>query len=345
MTRREHARRRAPAVAALALALVALPVTLARLLGPLGLDTVTPGAQLAGLAPLAGCVLAVALLLLVASLLPRPPAGRGRGARRAGALGALVLVAALVLHAGWALGPLVGGPRAGEGTTGVQLRVLALNARFGNAEAAPVVRLVVEHDVDVLAVTELTPRLRDALREAGLDRVLPHAVVEVDDGPLGSGTFSRWPLQELAAPDTTFTTVRARVAVPGVPAGVVLTTVHTWPPLPGRTDRWQRDHELVREVVATDPAPRVVAGDLNATPDHSLFRRLLDEAGLRPVGDPSPWDPTWPSDQRLGPFLRLDHVLVDDEVSVPGRREHLRVPGTDHLAVLATVEVGPAPAG
>lgn len=322
---------------ALVLLVVAAPVTLARLLGSVGLDTVTPWVQLVGLTPLAGAVLLVALAAAVVA-----PAGRRL---------VVVLLVAVALHAGWALAPVVSdrldrpdrsGAEPGR-HDGAGLRLLSVNARFGNADADAVVALVRGLDVDVLALQELTPGLARDLERAGLPDLLPHAVSVRAPGARGSGTFSRWPLTDLGAPPTTFTTVVTRVAVPGVPAGVTVVNAHTWPPLPGTVERWRRDHDLLRGALADLPSQVVVAGDLNATRDHSTLRHLLRSADLAEVPDGRVWSPTWPADQPFPALLRLDHLLAGPGVGATGTATAHRVAGSDHLAVVADLGVDASP--
>ena len=74
---------------------------------------------------------------------------------------------------------------------------------------------------------------------------------------------------------------------------------------------------------ATDPEVQdqpgyvVVVGDFNATMQHAPFRDLLD-TGLRDAhlerGDG--WAATFPADRSFPPVLRIDHVLVGDDVEV-----------------------------
>jgi endonuclease/exonuclease/phosphatase family metal-dependent hydrolase len=83
----------------------------------------------------------------------------------------------------------------------------------------------------------------------------------------------------------------------------------------------------------------VLAGDFNATLDHSPLRGLLgrgyDDAaeitgdGLRP---------TWPAADAWRPPVTIDHVLVSGGIGVQ-RYETFTVSGSDHRALLAHVVV------
>ena len=49
---------------------------------------------------------------------------------------------------------------------------------------------------------------------------------------------------------------------------------------------------------------------------------------------------SWPADRRYPPLVDLDHVVVDEGMRVDDVGL-VAVPGTDHLAILATVQVVP----
>jgi endonuclease/exonuclease/phosphatase family metal-dependent hydrolase len=108
----------------------------------------------------------------------------------------------------------------------------------------------------------------------------------------------------------------------------------------GQADIWQRELALIRQTLAGVDGPQVVAGDFNASRDHRPFRDLL-AAGFRDCADSSPhrsWPGfTWPTDRRMPPVMRLDHVLVSRTATVRMARA-IRVPRTDHHGVLAAIE-------
>ncbi len=88
-----------------------------------------------------------------------------------------------------------------------------------------------------------------------------------------------------------------------------------------------------------------VLGDLNATLDHAPLRRLVD-AGWRDAVELANGGflPTWPSHGEYSPFpgpvVAIDHVMVDDGLTVT-EVDTVDIPGTDHRGVVATL----APAG
>jgi endonuclease/exonuclease/phosphatase family metal-dependent hydrolase len=227
---------------------------------------------------------------------------------------------------------------AGPLPDGTRLRVATVSLRLGLVAPGPVLELVRRHDVDVLAVQELTPRAEAALRAAGIDELLPHAhVLPARPGRVPSASGAVW---------TRFP-VRSRGEVPGgfeqptvrLPGGggppVEVTSVHTVPPAtsPAAVRGWASD-------LAALPAPapdvlRVLAGDFNATFDHAALRAVLrlgyDDAA-RATGRGSAW--TWRPLRLPFPRLVLDHVLVDPRITVASV-DVVPVAGSDHRAVVA----------
>ena len=196
------------------------------------------------------------------------------------------------------------------------------------------------HNVDVLAVQELTPRMVSRLAAAGLAQLLPFSHLDSRPGSAGTGLWARWPLTPLpSVPDLAFAAPRARID-PSGGRPVTLTAVHSHAPMRGRADIWQRELALIRHTLATVDGPQVVAGDFNASRDHRPFRDLLAAGFLdcADSGQSRSWPGfTWPAARGMPPVMRLDHVLVSQTATVRMTRA-IRLPDTDHYGVLATIE-------
>jgi endonuclease/exonuclease/phosphatase family metal-dependent hydrolase len=331
------------ALAALLLTAVALPPLLARLTGGH-----RRGPQLAALAPVAAVLvaaftawwLAVSLAIPAAVLLvwQLPPPGPRPGPGAAGA-----------------------GSGGGPETARLTVRVLSVNARGGVADPATLLQIVRRHEVDVLAVQELTPDLASRLTADRLAGVLPFAELDPRPGSSGAGLWARWPLTPLPpVPGMVAAAPRARIEPrPGMP--VTLICVHPKAPMRGRAEEWQRDLERLRDALITAAEPQVVAGDFNASRDHRAFRELLAAGFLdcADVGRRRPWPGfTWPATldfdvsrvhrpvqgwlrtRKMVPIMRLDHVLVTRAAATVREARVIPVPGTDHHAVLAVTEFG-----
>ena len=227
--------------------------------------------------------------------------------------------------------PEAGGPR---------LQVLTLNLFAGQADADAVVARVRAVAADVLFAQELTDEVATRLKQAGLDDLLPHSTLDLRGGPRGSGIYSRFPLAE--GPLVPYAHAAQPTALLTLPGGetVELICVHPCAPTRQRAGvaRWRRE---LGGLPAPGGRPRVVAGDFNATLDHSAFRDVLrlgyaDSARQTGKG----LVPTWGLPGR-GAVLTLDHVLVDRACAVLGCSVQA-VPGSDHRAVYAEIQLSAA---
>ena len=232
------------------------------------------------------------------------------------------------------------GPSRESGSAPTMLRLFTINARGGAADPAAILRILRSHNVDVLAVEELTPRMVSRLAAAGLAELLPFSHLDPRPRSPGTGLWARWPLTPLPpVPDLTAAAPRARIEPPGR-RPVTLTAVHPLAPMHGHAGIWQRELALIGQTLTTCDEPQVVAGDFNASRDHRPFRDLL-AAGFRDCADTSQrrsWPGfTWPADGGMLPVMRLDHVLVSRTATVRMARA-IRVPRTDHHGVLAAIE-------
>ncbi len=317
-------------LAALIFMALALPPLLARLTGG---HPPSPVPQLAALAPVAVVPATVAVIIAAAT------------ARWLAVLFAIPAVILLI----WQLpprrrisyqDPAEPSRESGSALTMVRLRLLTVNARGGAADPAALLRTLQRHNVDVLAVQDLTPHMVGRLAAAGLGQLLPFSHLDPRPGSADTGLWARWPLTPLPpVPGLTEAAPRARINPPGGQP-VTLTAVHPLAPMHGHADIWQRELALIQQTLATIDEPQVVAGDFNASRDHRPFRDLL-AAGFLDCADSSQsrsWPGfTWPAAGGMLPVMRLDHVLVSRTAMVRMTRA-IRLPHTDHHGVLAAIE-------
>jgi endonuclease/exonuclease/phosphatase (EEP) superfamily protein YafD len=100
-----------------------------------------------------------------------------------------------------------------------------------------------------------------------------------------------------------------------------------------------RDSQLDRiaELLGTTPRPRILAGDLNATPWSAPVASLRSRTGLEIVGGGPGATGTWPTWLPM-PRVHIDHVLFDRSIRV--RAHHVGPDiGSDHLPVLVDLEL------
>jgi endonuclease/exonuclease/phosphatase (EEP) superfamily protein YafD len=246
--------------------------------------------------------------------------------------------AATVAGAATLLLALVVLPRAvGDGTVEAgdreTLSLLSANVYRGKADPEALVALVDRYNVDLLAIQELTPKFARQLREAGIGRRLPEAIVEVQQGAAGGGIYSRLPIRPLGTGSSSF--FRQPRAELRLPDGRRVRLVDVHPLTPGRTgiDAWE---DSLGDMPATGGGtPWILLGDFNATLDHSRLREVLDR-GYQDAGAIAGQglEPTWPNDGSLGPMITIDHVLADGRLGVVDYSVE-DLPGSDHRPVRA----------
>ncbi|SFE64141.1 Uncharacterized conserved protein YafD, endonuclease/exonuclease/phosphatase (EEP) superfamily [Actinopolyspora alba] len=225
---------------------------------------------------------------------------------------------------------------------GNSLNVLSANVYFGEADAEQLVRLVRQNDVDVLSMPELDSGMVNELRRAGLFETLPHRVLTPESDGDGSGIVSRYPLRELSlASNTTMRQPSALIDLPGQ-RDVQYVAAHPVVPVGGDTTAtWKREiTTLPAPTTGGDQSVRILAGDFNATLDHTPLRKLLGRGysdAAEVTGDGL--TPTWPELGRpWAPPVTLDHVLVSGDTAVHDYRT-FEVDGTDHRAVFAHLTI------
>jgi endonuclease/exonuclease/phosphatase (EEP) superfamily protein YafD len=104
-----------------------------------------------------------------------------------------------------------------------------------------------------------------------------------------------------------------------------------------RTAAWREDLAVVSQWCRARVAP-IVAGDLNATLDHSALRATLHRCRSAATGTGRGLAATYPSSLPRALGIQIDHILVPSGTTT-SRFEVLDVAGSDHRAVLARVRL------
>lgn len=311
-------------VAAGVLTVLALLATLPDRLG--GLDRFTPFAQVVAFRPLV--VAAVGLLGLVALVIT---AMRRRWWPFAAGLLAVAITGAALL-----VPRLVAAPPP---TGGQPLTVLTFNVYQGRADPAAVTALIAAERPDLVSLPEAGVRYRD--RIAPLVAPLGYRA-QASSQP---GEQDKWGVtllvsDRLGAVDVTVgtsTDIPYLQATGGGLGALRFVAMHTRSPVPERIDRWRADLAQLPHWCAGQ-TPAVVAGDLNATFDHSLLRTgavgCVDAADQRGAG----LTPTWGPWRKASVGPQIDHVLAT--TGIAAESVQIRdLPTSDHRAVLARLRV------
>ncbi len=252
------------------------------------------------------------------------------------AAAAVTVIAAAVLVA--LVIPRAVGESAEPG--GNTLRVMTSNMFLGGASAEALIELVAEHEVDVLSVQEVTPRLATRLEAAGIADELPHQLLAPGSESSGGALYSRLPLREIRdVPSSLAGPLPAGSIQPAQGPAVSVYVVHPPPPIDGtRVAELAADLETIPSAGGSEQLT-VIAGDFNSTIDNAALRDVLargyiDAAETTGAG----LIPTWPAGRVFPPQVTVDHVLVDERASMTNT-QIFNIAGSDHRAVLAELSL------
>lgn len=227
-------------------------------------------------------------------------------------------------------------------------RLMTLNTRNGQADAAQIVQTVREQHVEVLALQELNSSMISRLNEAGIRELLPYSVVASTSSSDNGGVNGLWG----AAPMSERTGDLIPIEASSIPAasidfdGTVIRfgSVHPFSPRPSNQGLWDRGLGSISQL-REDDHTFVLMGDFNATWDHASFRYLLGGRFVDAGESAGEWfHMTYPANKRLFGWIpvpaavEIDHIVHDRSVVV-GDLDAVTVSGSDHKALLGTLEV------
>ena len=223
-------------------------------------------------------------------------------------------------------------PETTPRVTVVMSNLLYENDRIDEAAAT-----LLSVDADLLAIVEYNPTAAAALAAAGVSDRFPYRSELPRNDRTGIVLFSRLPIVEsVVAPIGNQLGIDATIDVNGTATRVLV--VH---PAPGTVQsdvaRWSDDLATIGRTAAASDLPTIVVGDFNASRWHPPFRHLLG-TGLTDLHEQlgKGWSRSWPANQVLPPFVRIDHLLMRNGI-VGVAVLDLEVPGSDHRGFVATV--------
>ena len=258
---------------------------------------------------------------------------------------AIFVVVSLAIQVSWYYLGSTGG-RAPQADGHTEIRVFASNIFKGQADPEAFVRLAIDN-ADVITVAELTPDSVRGFRQAGLEQVFPYSHLMPSVGGGGIGMWSRYPLTAVSVPRHRAVVMpAARLSVPGVAIKPVLASTHVMSPVAGDENTvadWGEGMAAAKAQLgnfaqAAGAGTVIVGGDYNSTPDMRQFRDLLTD-GYRDAVEESGagFAPTFPADASIPPLITIDHVLTRNAVAKSVKV--VSVPGSDHLGLVATIQV------
>ncbi len=222
-------------------------------------------------------------------------------------------------------------------------RVMTCNVYKGGASARDIVDTVRDERVEVLALQETTEPFLKELANAGIYDYLPYSTVaSANHKYYSNALFSASPLGSPA--DAEFDSSAsdmpgATISFAGGALPVRFVSVHTTSPTTDTWDQWRTSIDEMDVLRSRNDVRYVLMGDFNATTDHAPFERLLGNRfhdAVQTSGHGFAF--TWPMNYRFVPAgAGIDHIVTERDVKV-GQVKTVRIPGSDHKALLATLE-------
>ena len=213
-----------------------------------------------------------------------------------------------------------------------QIRVASLNVLTSNLQTDSVLRFIAENDPDVVFLMEVDDRWAAAIDSLSLE--YPHHRVIPRSDNFGAALYSKLPFESCETHEfgsATLPSIVARLVLDGSTITVVGT--HPLPPT-APVNSSLRDQQLaeVATYLAEAAEPKVLIGDLNATPWSVPFRNLIAKSRLIDSGLGRGVRGTWPVGSLL---LRIpiDHCLLSPDIAVL-RRVIGRDIGSDHFPLV-----------
>lgn len=218
------------------------------------------------------------------------------------------------------------------------LRVAFANVHVSSEDPSRLLAWLAREPVDVLAIGELSPGFADALSHAA-PAALGHRSLHPQPTPWGIGLLSRYPLRDVRLLPGRDGVPRLEATIDLDRSAVRLVVLHPKPPMTAAM-LLERDRAVAVVASARDTRPRIVLGDLNATP----WSRPLQDAADGDLLRATTLAPTWPAHWTLRPGIPIDHVLASPQWAVRTTGIGPDI-GSDHRPVRAELRwrAGPAP--
>jgi len=220
-------------------------------------------------------------------------------------------------------------------------RIMTLNTKEGNASATDIVRIVREEHVEVLALQEVSQDLLNNLQAAGLYDILPYNIMSAASAQDNGGLNGVWTMAPMSNPSQSLLPIETSQ----MPAGTIqigdkqvrFVSAHPNSPTRGKQSLWSEGLGTIGDLKNYDWT-YVVMGDFNSTWDHPRFRALLGDRFVD-AGEQAGegYHFTYPGNSKIPPVIEIDHIIHDKGVTVADL-ETVTVPGSDHRALLATLE-------
>lgn len=223
-------------------------------------------------------------------------------------------------------------------------RIMTLNTLNGAASAEEIVQLCKEKNVEVLCLQELPLDMVQELEDAGISEVLPYSVVSEGASAISNGgrngIWTAAPISDVSRnllPIDTSSMPAATITIGSQTVRVV--SVHPNSPVRGAQDLWDEGLSVIGSLSGYSHS-YLIMGDFNSTWDHARFRELLGDTFVDASEQSGEgFHMTYPSNSVIPSLIEIDHIVYSkDSGIVVSSLETVEISGTDHKALLATLE-------
>lgn len=223
------------------------------------------------------------------------------------------------------------------------LRLMTLNTLNGRVSASKVVDVVRTQKVELLALQEVSQGFLQELSDAGIHDLLPYSVLGSSGRSDNGGINVLFSATQMSDQNTSLLPIETS-AMPAGSLAIGGTTVrfvsaHPNSPHKGGQGLWSEGLTTIAKL-ANYRHSYVILGDFNATWDHARFRELLGSSFVD-AGEQAGegFHMTYPANSTIPPLIEIDHIVYSRDVGLyVGDLQTINVAGSDHLALLATLE-------
>ena len=223
------------------------------------------------------------------------------------------------------------------------LRLMTLNTLNGRVSASKVVDVVRTQKVELLALQEVSQGFLQELSDAGIHDLLPYSVLGSSGRSDNGGINVLFSATQMSDQNTSLLPIETS-AMPAGSLSIGGTTVrfvsaHPNSPHKGGQGLWSEGLTTIAKL-ANYSHSYVILGDFNATWDHARFRELLGSSFVD-AGEQAGegFHMTYPANSTIPPLIEIDHIVYSRDAGLyVGDLQTISVAGSDHLALLATLE-------
>lgn len=224
------------------------------------------------------------------------------------------------------------------------ISVLYANIYGGNLELDALAQVISFQRADLIGLLELSPEVEEKLAPALSG--YSHKILLPRLDHYGLGIYSSFPIinepSSIAAIDSFGENLQpALMVVLDAPQGKFnFTLLHLSPPKDNHS--LIRNTKLIRRIASEirkrrSDMPQIVAGDFNAMPFSSFYKRFQEWTGLHNASLGYGLYKTWPADWLLPAInLTLDHIFISDDLTIADLQK-ISLPGSDHYGFLAKI--------